>query len=370
MISTLLNEGRILLGPGPSVIPDRVLKAMAKPVLGHLDPDFIAMMDELKTLLRYTFQTENKVTFAISGPGSAAMEMSLVNMIEPGEKAIVCSNGYFGERMRGMVVRNGSIPVDVKAEKGKPIDSEQLDKTLSQNPDISVVTMVYAETSTGVQNNLKELSDIVHAHNAICVVDMVPALGGSVIKTDEWNIDVAYAGSQKCLSCTPGVSPITFSDLALEKILSRKKPVSSWFYDLKMIVDYWGNGQKRAYHHTAPINSLYALLEALKIIKEEGIENRWERHKNVQQYAQIQFEKLGLNYLVDPEYRMPQLHAVQIPENIDDLITRKRLIDEFNIELGAGLGDRLGKVWRIGFMGEAAQTSYVDYCVDALKKVL
>jgi alanine-glyoxylate transaminase/serine-glyoxylate transaminase/serine-pyruvate transaminase len=366
----MLNGGRILLGPGPSIIPERVLKAMAKPVLGHLDPDFIAMMDEMKALLRYTFQTENNVTFAISGPGSAAMEMSLVNMIEPGEKAIVCSNGYFGERMRGMIVRNGSIPVDVKAEEGQPIDPVKLDKALSEHPDISVVTMVYAETSTGVQSNLKELSDVVHAHNAICVVDMVPALGGSVIKTDEWKIDVAYAGSQKCLSCTPGVSPITFSDRALEKILSRKKPVSSWFYDLKMIVDYWGSGQKRAYHHTAPINSLYALHEALTIIKEEGIENRWERHKKVQNYAQDKFEALGLRNIVEQEYRMPQLHAVEIPQGVDDFECRKRLIKEFNIELGAGLGDRLGKVWRIGFMGEAAQTTYVDYCVDALKKVL
>lgn len=370
MIPSTAVDGRILLGPGPSVIPERVLKAMSRPVLGHLDPDFISLMDELKTLLRYTFQTGNNVTFAISGPGSAAMEMSLVNMIEPGEKAVVCTNGYFGERMRGMVVRNGSVPIDLKAEEGQPVQPEKLDDLLSQHPDVKVVTMVYAETSTGVQSDLAKLSEVVHAHNAICVVDMVPALGGSVIKTDEWNIDVAYAGSQKCLSCTPGVSPITFSDRALEKIKSRKKPVSSWFYDLKMIVDYWGSGQKRAYHHTAPINSLYALHEALTIIKEEGIEERWERHQNTRKYAEYQFKELGLNYLVDPEYRMPQLHAVEIPEGVDDLEVRKRLIDEFNIELGAGLGDRLGKVWRIGFMGEAARTSYVDYCVDALKKVL
>ncbi|TNE73277.1 alanine--glyoxylate aminotransferase family protein [bacterium] len=361
---------RLLLGPGPSNLSPRVSNAMSQSVLGHLDPDFVGMMDEVKAGLQYVMRTENPVTLAISGPGSAAMEMAIVNMIEPGEKAIICQNGYFSSRMREMIVRNASIPVDVIFEWGKAIDLTVLEDTIEAHPDAKVVCVVFAETSTGVQADLKSIADLCHKYNRFLVADAVPALGGSVIKVDEWGIDVLFSGSQKCLSCTPGVSPITFSDRAVERIKNRNQKVMNWFYDISSMLGYWGGNQKRTYHHTAPIHSLYALHETLCMIQEEGIENRWKRHVEVRDYAHQKFAEIGLNTLVPKEIQMPQLHPVLVPEGMDDLVIRKTLLNEFGIELGAGLGPFAGKIWRIGFMGENAHTSNVDFLVNALQQIL
>lgn len=360
---------RLLLGPGPSNVHSRVSHAMAQPVLGHLDPDFVGMMDEVKAGLQYVMQTNNTVTLAISGPGSAAMEMAIVNMIEPGEKAIVCQAGYFSSRMREMIVRNASIPIDVLFEWGKAIDLNVLEDTIKAHDDARVVCVVFAETSTGVQSDLQAIGALCKKYDRFLVADAVPALGGSVIKVDEWHIDVLFSGSQKCLSCTPGVSPITFSDRSVERIKNRKQKVMNWFYDISSMLGYWGGNQKRTYHHTAPIHSLYALHETLCMIQEEGIENRWKRHAQVRDYAHQKFEELGLELLVPKEIQMPQLHPVLVPDQVDDAYIRKTLLTEFGIELGAGLGPFAGKIWRIGFMGENAQTQHVDYLVSALEQV-
>lgn len=361
---------RLLLGPGPSNVHARVSAAMSQSVLGHLDPDFTAMMDEVKTGLQYVMRTQNAVTLAISGPGSAAMEMAVVNMIEPGEKAIVCQAGYFSARLREMVVRNASIPVDVLFEWGKAIDLTVLEDAIKAHRDARVVCVVFAETSTGVQSDLKAIATLCKQYDRFLVADAVPALGGSRIKVDEWGIDVLFSGSQKCLSCTPGVSPITFSDRAVERIKQRKQKVMNWFYDISSMLGYWGGSQKRTYHHTAPIHSLYALHEALCLIAEEGIENRWLRHEQVCDYAHEQFARLGLKFLVPKSIQMPQLNPVLVPEGIDEAATRKTLLYDFGIELGAGLGPFAGKLWRIGFMGENARTEHVDYLVSALEQIL
>ena len=361
---------RLLLGPGPSNLNSRVSQSMAKPVLGHLDPDFIGMMDEVKSGLQYIMQTQNEVTLAISGPGSAAMEMAIVNMVEPGEKTIICQAGYFSSRMREMIVRNASIPVDVIFEWGKAIDLSILEDTIKAHSDAKVVCVVFAETSTGVQSDLESIAALCKQYDRLLVADAVPALGGSEIKVDAWGIDVLFSGSQKCLSCTPGVSPITFSDRALDRIKNRKQKVMNWFYDISSMLGYWTGNQKRTYHHTAPIHSLYALHETLCMIKEEGIENRWERHIEVRDYAHQKFASLGLELLVPKNIQMPQLHPVLIPEGLDDLAIRRTLLNDFNIELGAGLGPFAGKIWRIGFMGENAFKSNVDFLVKALNQVL
>ncbi len=361
---------RLLFGPGPSNVHTRVAEAMAQPVLGHLDPDFIGMMDEVKSGLQYVMQTKNAVTMAISGPGSAAMELAVVNMIEPGEKAIICQAGYFSARMREMIIRNASIPVDVIFEWGKAIDLTILEDTIKAHPDAKVVCVVFAETSTGVQSDLQAIAALCKQYDRFLVADAVPALGGSIIKVDEWGIDVLFSGSQKCLSCTPGVSPITFSDKAVERIKNRKQKVMNWFYDISSMLGYWGGNQKRTYHHTAPIHSLYALHETLCMISEEGIENRWKRHYEVRDYAHQKFAELGLNLLVPKEIQMPQLHPVIVPEGLDYNIVTKTLLTDFGIELGAGLGPFAGKIWRIGFMGENARIENVDYLVQAFEQVL
>lgn len=361
---------RLLLGPGPSNVPNRVSVAMSQSVLGHLDPDFTGMMDEVKAGLQYVMQTSNSVTMAISGPGSAAMEMAVVNMVEPGDKAIVCQAGYFSSRMREMVVRHSGKPIDVLFEWGKAIDLAVLEDAMKSNPDAKVVCVVFAETSTGVQSDLEAIGSLCKQYDRFLVADAVPALGGSRIKTDAWGIDVLFSGSQKCLSCTPGVSPITFSDKAVERIKNRKEKVMNWFYDVSSMLGYWGGSQKRTYHHTAPIHSLYALHEALCVISEEGIENRWERHEKVRDYAHQQFERLGLQLLVSKQIQMPQLHPVLVPMGLDDACIRKILLYNFGIELGAGLGPFAGKIWRIGFMGENARFENVDLLIQALEQVL
>jgi len=343
---------------------------MARPTIGHLDPAFVDMMDEVKAMLQYAFQTENELTIPVSAPGSAGMETCFVNLVEPGDKVIVCQNGVFGGRMKENVERSGGTAIMVQDDWGKPVDPQKLEDALKANPDARLVAFVHAETSTGVQSDAKLLCEIAHRHDCLVIVDAVTSLGGTPLKVDEWGIDAIYSGTQKCLSCTPGLSPVSFSTAAQEKIRNRKTPVQSWFLDLNLVMGYWGEGAKRAYHHTAPINPLYALHESLVMLKEEGLTQAWERHRKNHESLKAGLEAMGLTFLVDPEYRLPQLNAVSVPEGIDEAEVRKRLLNEYGLEIGAGLGALAGKVWRIGLMGYSSNPKNVLFCLSALDKVL
>jgi alanine-glyoxylate transaminase/serine-glyoxylate transaminase/serine-pyruvate transaminase len=361
---------RTLLGPGPSDVHPRVLEAMGRPTIGHLDPAFIAMMDELKSMLQYAFQTKNELTIPVSAPGSAGMETCFVNLVEPGDKVVVCQNGVFGGRMKENVERAGGIAILVEDEMGKPVDPNKLEDALRANPDAKIVAFVHAETSTGVQSDAKALCEIARKHDCLTIVDTVTSLAGTPIKVDEWGIDAVYSGTQKCLSCTPGLSPVSFSERAVEAIKARKHKVQSWFLDLNLVMGYWGGASKRAYHHTAPINSLYGLHEALVMLEEEGLEQSWERHARNHQSLRAGIEAMGLSFLVDEPYRLPQLNAVLVPAGVDEAAVRTRLLQEFNLEIGAGLGSLAGKIWRIGLMGHASNSKNVMYCLGALESVL
>ncbi len=361
---------RILMGPGPSDIHPRVLAAMAKPTIGHLDPEFIRMMDELKHLLQYAFRTKNEMTFVVSGPGTAGMEAAIVNMVEPGDKVVVCVNGVFGGRMKDIVQRCGGIPVVVEQQWGRAVDPNQLEDTLKANPDARFVAFVHAETSTGALSDAQALAQIAHSHNCMVILDAVTSLGGSPLEVDAWKLDVVYSGSQKCLSAPPGLAPITFSPAAVEHIRNRKTPVQSWFLDVSLLMQYWGGETKRAYHHTAPINNLYGLHEALVMLEEEGLENAWQRHKNNAHRLQEGLADLGITYFPPEAERIPQLNAVNIPAGVDDAQVRLRLLNEYHLEIGGGLGPMAGKIWRIGLMGAASTTHNVVYCVNALREVL
>lgn len=361
---------RTLMGPGPSDVHPRITAAMARPTIGHLDPAFVGMMDEVKVMLQYAFQTKNELTIPVSAPGSAGMETCFVNLVEPGDKVIVCQNGVFGGRMKENVERSGGTAIMVQDDWGKPVDPQKLEDALKANPDAKLVAFVHAETSTGVQSDAKTLCEIAHRHDCLVIVDAVTSLGGSPLKVDEWGIDAIYSGTQKCLSCTPGLSPVSFSEAAQEKIRNRKTPVQSWFLDLNLVMGYWGEGAKRAYHHTAPINPLYALHESLVMLKEEGLTQAWERHQRNHESLKAGLEAMGLSFLVDKEYRLPQLNAVTIPEGIDEAEVRKRLLNEYGLEIGAGLGALAGKVWRIGLMGYSSNPKNVLFCLSALDKIL
>jgi alanine-glyoxylate transaminase/serine-glyoxylate transaminase/serine-pyruvate transaminase len=361
---------RILMGPGPSNVHPRVLEAMSRPTIGHLDPKFIELMDEIKELLKYTFKTDNEVTFAVSAPGSVGMETCLVNLVEPNSKVLVCINGVFGGRMKSIVERCGAEPVVVNAPWGSAIDPNIFENTLKKNNKIKLCAFVHAETSTGAKSDIKTLTEIVHKHNCLVIADTVTSLGGVPVLIDEWNIDAAYSGSQKCLSCPPGLSPITFNERAIDFIKGRNSQVQSWFMDLNLVLGYWGGNVKRAYHHTAPINSLYALHESLLILKEEGLENSWNRHKQNGKILVDELSKIGLVPFVKEDERLPQLTSVTIPEGIDDASVRKSLLENYNIEIGAGLGDLAGKVWRIGLMGYSSNEENINSCVNALNELL
>jgi alanine-glyoxylate transaminase/serine-glyoxylate transaminase/serine-pyruvate transaminase len=361
---------RILMGPGPSNVHPRVLEAMAKPTIGHLDPKFIKLMDEIKDLLRYAFQTKNELTFPVSGPGSVGMETCLVNLVEPGMKVIVCINGVFGGRMKNIVERCGATPIIVEAAWGEPISAAKLEGTLQKNNDAKLVAFVHAETSTGALSDAKSLVEIAHKHNCLTIVDTVTSLGGVPVKVDDWEIDATYSGSQKCLSCPPGLSPVTFSNSALDFIKSRKSNVQSWFMDINLVTSYWGSSSKRSYHHTAPINALYGLHEALILLQEEGIENAWARHQKNSNIFIEELNKLGLEVFVKEGHRLPELATIKIPEGIDDNEIRSRLLNEFNIEIGAGLGVLAGKIWRIGLMGYTSNENNINSCLSALKQIL
>ncbi|MEE9396717.1 MAG: alanine--glyoxylate aminotransferase family protein [Methylococcales bacterium] len=360
---------RTLMGPGPSDVNPRILEAMSRPTIGHLDPAFVSMMDEVKGLLQYAFQTKNELTLPVSAPGSAGMETCFVNLVEPGEKVVVCRNGVFGARMIENVDRCGGEAIIVDDDWGTPVDPNKLEDALKTNPDTKVVAFVHAETSTGVQSDAKTLVDIAHNHDCLTIVDAVTSLGGSELRVDDWHIDAIYSGTQKCLSCTPGISPVSFSSRAAEKIRNRKQKVQSWFLDLNLVMSYWGSGEKRAYHHTAPINSLYALHESLVILKEEGLENAWARHQRNHLALKAGLENMGIKFVVEETYRLPQLNNVRIPDGVNDAEVRSRLLNEFNLEIGAGLGDFAGAVWRIGLMGYASNPKNVITCLSALEAV-
>jgi alanine-glyoxylate transaminase/serine-glyoxylate transaminase/serine-pyruvate transaminase len=360
---------RTLMGPGPSDVHPRVLTAMARPTIGHLDPAFIAMMEEIKALLQYAFQTSNALTIPISAPASAGMEACFVNLIEPGEKVVVCMNGVFGERMKENIERARGVPVIVEDSWGTPVDPNKLEHTLRAHRDARIVAFVQAETSTGVQSDARKLTEIAHQHDCLTIVDAVTSLGGSPLKVDEWSLDAVYSCSQKCLSCAPGLSPVTFSDRAVDKIKKRKTKVQSWFFDLNLVMGYWGSG-KRVYHHTAPINLLYGLHEALAMLQEEGLENSWARHRHQHLALRSGIEAMGLSLLVHESARLPQLSAIVVPEGVDEAVLRSRLLNEYNLEIGAGLGALAGKIVRIGLMGYGATMKNVMYCLEALEAVL
>ena len=361
---------RTLMGPGPSDVHPRILEALSRPTIGHLDPSFVDMMDEVKKLLQYAFQTDNELTIPVSAPGSAGMETCFVNLVEPGDKVIVCQNGVFGGRMKENVERAGGIAVMVMDDWGKAVDLARLEQALETNSDARIVAFVHAETSTGAQSDAKSIWEIAHKHGCLVIADCVTSLAGTPIKVDEWGLDAVYSGTQKCLSCVPGLSPVTFSEKAIEKIKNRKSKVQSWFLDLNLVMGYWGQGVKRAYHHTAPVNALYALHESLVMLREEGLENSWKRHAHQHSALKAGLEAMGINFLVDEAHRLPQLNTVFIPKGVDDGAVRSRLLNEYNLEIGAGLGDLAGKVWRIGLMGNSARAEKVIFCLSALESIL
>lgn len=369
-ISPFNPTPRTLMGPGPSDVHPQVLQALAKPTVGHLDPQFVAMMDEVKALLQYAFQTTNPFTIAVSAPGSAGMETCFVNLVEPGDKVIVCRNGVFGERMRQNVVRVGGEAVLVDNDWGKPVSVDDVAEALKAHPDAKFLAFVHAETSTGALSDAKALCALAQQHDVLTIVDAVTSLGGVELRVDEWGIDAIYSGSQKCLSCVPGISPVSFSPKAVAKLEARTTPVPSWFLDQTLVMGYWSGEGKRSYHHTAPVNSLYALHESLRLLKLEGLENAWARHRDMHQQLKAGLTELGLKFVVDEAHRLPQLNTVYIPEGIDDAEVRGILLNRYNLEIGAGLGDFAGKAWRIGLMGYAARSENVLLCLAALKQVM
>ena len=361
---------RTLMGPGPSDVNPRILEAMGRPTIGHLDPAFVGMMDEMKDLLRYAFQTKNELSMPVSAPGSAGMEMCFVNLVEPGDKVIVCQNGVFGGRMKENVERCGGTAIMVQDEWGVAVDPAKAEEALKANPDAKILAFVHAETSTGAISDAKTLAELAHQHDCLIIADTVTSLAGSPLMVDDWDLDAVYSGTQKCLSCVPGLSPVTFNQRAIDVITSRKTTVQSWFLDLNLVLGYWGGGAKRAYHHTAPINTLYGLHEALVILQEEGIENSWARHAKNHKALRAGLEAMGLNFVVPEGQRLPQLNAVSIPDGVDEAAVRSALLGEYNLEIGAGLGAMAGKIWRIGLMGFASNETNVLFCLGALDAVL
>jgi alanine-glyoxylate transaminase/serine-glyoxylate transaminase/serine-pyruvate transaminase len=361
---------RLLMGPGPSDVHPRVLAAMGRPTIGHLDPAFIAMMDEVKQLLQFAFRTTNELTLPISGPGSAGMEACFVNLIEPGDTVVVCVNGVFGGRMKENVERLDATAVVVDEPWGRPVDPARVEAALKANPGAKALAFVHAETSTGAQSDAAALCALAAKHGALSIVDTVTSLGGTPVLVDAWGADAVYSGSQKCLSCTPGLSPVTFSPRAVAAMKARKGKCRSWFLDFSLLTAYWGGGAKRAYHHTAPINALYGLHESLVMLEEEGLEASWARHRKMHDALRAGLEAMGLTLPVPEASRLPQLNAVGVPAGVDEAQVRARLLERYGLEIGAGLGQLAGKVWRIGLMGQSASPVHVTACLAALEAVL
>jgi alanine-glyoxylate transaminase/serine-glyoxylate transaminase/serine-pyruvate transaminase len=360
---------RTLMGPGPSEINPRVLAQMSLPAIGYLDPIFVEMMEELKTLLRYAYQTDNALTFPVSGPGSVGMEACFVNAVSPGDKVIVGRNGVFGGRMIENVERAGGTAIVVEDTWGEPVDPNKVRDAFKKNPDAKLLAFVHAETSTGCQSDAKTLAAISREFDALTIVDAVTSLAGTPVLVDEWGIDAIYSASQKCLSCTPGLSPVSFSDRFVERVKARSEKVHSWFMDLNLVLNYWGN-TNRTYHHTAPTNGLFALHEALVLIQEEGLEKCWARHQRHHLALKAGLEAMGFKYLVKEGNRLPQMNAVYVPEGINEAEVRKILLTEFNLEIGAGLGPLAGKIWRFGLMGYSCKPENVMLCLAALGSIL
>lgn len=358
---------RTLLGPGPSMVDPRVLKAMATPLVGHLDPAFIQLMDRTQSLLRYVFQTENRLTIPVSGTGTAAMEAAVANMVEPGDEVLVCINGYFGLRIADMAARYGGHVETISRPWGEVFTPEEIKAALDRRP-VKVVAIVHAETSTGALQPLDDIARIAHEHGAILIVDAVTSLGGIPLLVDQLGIDVCYSGSQKCLSCPPGPSPITFGARAIEKLHARATKVSNWYLDVSLVEKYWG--KERTYHHTAPISSNYALYEGLRAVAEEGLENRWARHRRNAELLWDGLQELGLELHVAEAYRAPSLTTVRIPEGVDDLAVRRQLLADYNIEISGGFGELAGKIWRIGLMGYSSRKENALLLISALRKLL
>ncbi|TAE33941.1 MAG: alanine--glyoxylate aminotransferase family protein [Cytophagales bacterium] len=360
---------RVLMGPGPSDAHPRVLNAMARPLIGHLDPEFIRMMDEVKAMVQQAFITQNNLTFVVSAPGSAGMETCLVNLLEPGDECIICVNGVFGGRMVDIAERCGATVHRVDTEWGRVTEPDQIRKALDACPKPKLVALVHAETSTGARQPLEEISKLVHEADSLLVVDAVTSFCGVPLKVDEWGIDAIYTGTQKCLSAPPGLSPISFSEAAVRVLDNRKTKVQSWFLDLTMVKNYW-SGAKRAYHHTGPVSSIFALHEALNIVLEEGLEARWARHQVVHQHLRTELEKRGFRFLVEESYRLPNLNSVFLPDGLDEVQLRSQLLNQYNIEVGGGLGAFAGKIWRVGIMGESATRNHVNMLVGALDELM
>ncbi len=363
---------RTLMGPGPSDVYPRVLAAMGRPTIGHLDPEFVRMMDEIKLLLQYAFQTSNALTLPVSAPGSAGMETCFANLIEPGTKVVVCVNGVFGNRMVENVRRMGGEAIVVSDAWGQPVDVDKVAAALQAHPDAAVLAFVHAETSTGVRSDAEALCRLATENNCLSIVDTVTSLGGIEVRIDAWGADAAYSGTQKCLSCPPGLSPITLSDRAVAAIQARNAPIQSWFQDLTLVMGYWGGegNAPRSYHHTAPVNALYGLHESLVMLAEEGLENAWQRHADQHVALRDGVEALGMEFLVDKDYRLPQLNSICVPAGVDDAALRQRLLSNNSLEIGAGLGELAGKVWRVGLMGASAVTSKVNLFLGAMRDAL
>lgn len=368
MPSGVTIPDRLLMGPGPSNVAPQVLQALGRPMTGHVDPVFLAMLDEISDRLRKVFRTDNRMTFAVSGTGSAGMEASLVNLLEPGDEAVVCVNGLFGERLTDVASRCGASVVQVPAPWGEPISDEDVARALEEHPRAKLFALVHAETSTGVAQPIEEIASLVRAHDALFVLDAVTSLSGMPVEVDGWGVDVCYSGTQKCISVPPGLSPITFSDRALEVVNGRKSPVQSWYLDVAMLGRYWG--EERMYHHTAPVAMLAALHAGLGLILDEGLEERWERHRELGAMLSAELCARGFAYVAPESARLPMLHCVRFPEGVDDAKTRARLLNEFGIEVGAGLGPFRGECWRIGLMGYTATERNVLTFLAALDALL
>jgi len=358
------------MGPGPSDVSPRVLGALGRPTIGHLDPQFVHLMDEIKALLQFAFRTENTLTLPISAPGSAGMEACFVNLVSPGDTVIVCQNGVFGGRMRENVERCGATAIMVQDAWGDPVCPDKVAAAFAANPEANLLAFVHAETSTGAASDAAALCALATANDALSIVDTVTSLGGIPVNVDEWGADAVYSGTQKCLSCIPGISPVTFSPRAVERIQKRSRPVQSWFLDMQLIMGYWGGSSKRAYHHTAPVNNLYALHEALLMLQEEGLEDSWARHHRNHLALSAGLEAMGLAMAVAADYRLPQLNSVRIPPGVDDAAVRGALLADFDLEIGAGLGELAGTTWRIGLMGHASSECNVLRCLNALEATL
>ncbi|MEZ7953124.1 MAG: alanine--glyoxylate aminotransferase family protein [Halioglobus sp.] len=370
MTSSFFPPQRTLMGPGPSDVSSRVLGALARPTIGHLDPLFVQLMDEIKSLLQFAFQTNNALTLPISAPGSAGMEACFVNLVSPGDKVIVCQNGVFGGRMKENVERCGGTAIMVEDKWGDPVSLTKVEAAFDNHPDAAILAFVHAETSTGVASNAASLCALAARHDALSIVDAVTSLGGIEVLVDQWGVDAMYSGTQKCLSCVPGLSPVTFSDRAAQRIKNRQHKVQSWFLDMQLVMGYWGGENKRAYHHTAPVNNLYALHESLLMLQEEGLAATQARHWLNHRALVAGLEAMGLSMAVAPNYRLPQLNSVIIPEGVDDAALRAALLNEFDLEIGAGLGGLAGKTWRIGLMGFASNERNVVFCLSAMETIL